>query len=116
MEYIPWLYDTGAQATCLSEKLFRKIPKDIRPRKLPTNRKFIGARGQPIEPLGVYQLPFTWANTKGKTMTVNQEVIVMKTLNSGAIMGLDFRIKLGITYLSVENKFVFESCFQKAMN
>ena len=37
MENIPWLYNTGAQATCLSEKLLRKISKDVRPRKLPTN-------------------------------------------------------------------------------
>jgi hypothetical protein len=47
MENIPWFYDTGAQATFLFEKLFRKIPKDFRPRKLPTNRRFIGAGGQP---------------------------------------------------------------------
>jgi hypothetical protein len=33
MENIPWLYNTGAQATYLSEKLFRKIPKDSRPPK-----------------------------------------------------------------------------------
>jgi hypothetical protein len=37
MENIPWLYNTGAQATCLSEKFFRKISKNVRPRKLPTN-------------------------------------------------------------------------------
>jgi hypothetical protein len=64
MEDIPWLYDTGAQATCLSEKLFRKIPRDVRPKKLPTNQKFIGAGSQPLEPVGVYQMPCTWTNKK----------------------------------------------------
>jgi hypothetical protein len=52
MENIPWLYDTGAQATCLSEKLFRKIPNDFRQTMLPTNSRFIGAGGQPLEPVG----------------------------------------------------------------
>jgi hypothetical protein len=33
MENISWLYNTGAQATCHSEKLFKKIPKDFRPKK-----------------------------------------------------------------------------------
>jgi hypothetical protein len=60
-------------------------------------------------------VPFTWTNTKGKSMTATHEVIVMKTLNSEAIMGLDLIRKLGITYLSVEDKFIFESCFQKSM-
>jgi hypothetical protein len=40
----------------------------------------------------------------------------MKTLNSEAIMDLDLIRRLGITYLSVEDKFAFESCVQKAMN
>jgi hypothetical protein len=81
MENIPWLYNTGAHATCLAEKLFRKIPKDFRLKKLPTNRRFIGAGGQPLEPVGVYQMQFTWTNIKGKSMTVTYEVIVMKTQN-----------------------------------
>jgi hypothetical protein len=29
-ENIPWLYDTGAQAMCLSENIFRKISKEDR--------------------------------------------------------------------------------------
>jgi hypothetical protein len=66
----------------LSEKLYRKIPKDVRPRKFLTNRRFIGAGGQPLEPMGVYKIPFKWTNKKGKSMTVTHEVIVMKTLNS----------------------------------
>jgi hypothetical protein len=52
-------------------------------------------------------MPFTWTNTKGKSMAVTHEVIVMNTLNSGAIMGLDLIRRLGITYLSVEDKVVF---------
>jgi hypothetical protein len=113
MENIPWVYDTGAQATFLSEKLFRKISKDIRPKKLPTNRTFVGAGGQPLKPVGVYQMPFTWSNSKGKSMTVNHKVIVIKNLNLGAIMGLNLIKSLAIT---VEDKFVFKSCFQKSIN
>jgi hypothetical protein len=108
-ENIPWLYDTGAQATCLSEKLFMKILRGIRPKKLPTNRTFLGAGGQSLEPGGVYQMLFALTNAKGKSMTNDStlKVIVMKTLNSGAIMGLDLIKRLDITFLSVEDKFVF---------
>jgi hypothetical protein len=45
---------------------------------------------------------------KGKSMSTTHEGIVM--------MGLDLIRRLGITYLSIEDNFVFESCFQKAMN
>ena len=41
-------------------------------------------------------------------MTVTNEVIIMKTNNSVAIMG--------IIHLSVKNKFMSKSCFQKVMN
>jgi hypothetical protein len=44
------------------------------------------------------------------------EVVIIKILNSGAMMGLDLIRKIGITYLSVEDNFMFESCTQKAMN
>jgi hypothetical protein len=47
-------------------------------------------------------MPFTWTNRKGNSITVTQEVVIMKTLNSGTIMGLDLIRKMGITYLSVE--------------
>ena len=107
-ENFPWLYDTGAQATCLSEKLFRKIPINIRPPKVKTNRIFVGAGGQPLQPVGVYVLPFTWTDRKGNSLTVQHEVVVMKDLNSGAIMGMDLIRSLGIVYFNQSHEFHFE--------
>ena len=111
-ENIPWLFDTGAQATCLSEKLFRKIHIEHRPKKIITNRRLVGAGGQALEPVGIFILPFTWTDSEWRSMTVQNEVIVMKTLNSGAIIGLDLIRKLGLIYMSRSNKFEFEDTFQ----
>ena len=107
-ENFPWLYDTGAQATCLSEKLFRKIPINIRPPKIKTNRIFVGAGGQSLQPVGVYVLPFTWTDKKGNSLTVQHEVVVMKDLNSGAIMGMDLIRSLGVVYFNQSHEFHFE--------
>ena len=86
-ENIPWFFNITVQATCFSENFIRKIVNEEKPKCLQTNRSFIGAGGQPLEPVGVYQMTFTWTNAKGKSMTANHIVIVMKILTSGAIMG-----------------------------
>jgi hypothetical protein len=99
-ENIPWLFDISAQAMCLSEKLFRKIPAELRPKKIITNRRFVGAGGQALDPVGIFKLPFTWTDKEGRSLTVRNNVIVMKTLNSGAIMGLDLIRKMGLIYRS----------------
>jgi hypothetical protein len=52
----------------------------------------------------------------GKSITVTHEVAVIKTINSGVIMVLPLIRRIGITYLSMEDIFMFESCFQKAIN
>jgi hypothetical protein len=54
-----------------------------------TNRRFVGAGGQALDPVGIFNLPFTCTDKERRSMTVQNDVIVMKTLNSGAIMGLD---------------------------
>jgi hypothetical protein len=70
--------NTGAQATCLSEKLFRKIPAELRPKKIITNRRFVGAGGQAQDPVGIFNLPFTWTDKEGRPITVRNDVIVTK--------------------------------------
>jgi hypothetical protein len=95
----------------LSEKLFRKIPKYCRPKQLQTNRRFIGAGSQPPEPVGFYHMPLTWTNRIGKAISMPLEVILMKTLDSGATTDVDLISRMGTTYMSVEDKFVLEICF-----
>jgi hypothetical protein len=111
-ENIPWLFDTGAQAMCLSEKLFRKIPAEITPKKMITNRRFVVAGGQAQDPVGIFNLSFTWTDKEGRLLAVLNDEIVMKTLNSGAIMGLDLIRKMGLIYRSRKYVFKFEDTYQ----
>ena len=69
----------------------------------------MGAGGQSLQPVGVYILPFTWTDKKGNSLTVQHEIVVMKELNSGAIMGMDFIRSLGIVYFNQTHTFHFES-------
>jgi hypothetical protein len=65
-ENIPWFFNIIVQATCFSENFIRKIVNEEKPKCLQTNRSFIGAGRQPLEPVGVYQMPFTWTKKKRK--------------------------------------------------
>jgi hypothetical protein len=107
-ENIPWLFDTGAQKTCLPVKLFHKNPLGHRPKKIITNRRFVRVGGETLKPGGIFNLPFTWTEKEGRQMKVQNDVIGMKTLNSGAIMGMDLIRKLGLVYRSRPNKLEFE--------
>ena len=51
-----WLFDSGASVTCMSVTMFRKIPVDQRPEKLPNLTKLVDASGNDLNVLGVYNL------------------------------------------------------------
>ncbi len=72
----------------------------------------MGAGGQALDPMGFFNLPFTWTDKEGWSITVQNEVIVMKTLNSGAIMGLDLIRKMGLIHRSRKHVFEFEDTYQ----
>jgi hypothetical protein len=51
------LYDTGADISCLSLKVFRQIPPELRPKKLENHKlpKFKAAGGQILSVCGRHQ-------------------------------------------------------------
>ncbi len=54
------LYDTGADISCISEKIFRQIPPQNRPTKLAIDKSpnFRSAGGQPLPVRGLYKFAF----------------------------------------------------------
>ena len=52
------LYDTGADISCMSEKVFRQLPLNARPKKLNSDKpqKFKSAGGEPLPVRGLYEL------------------------------------------------------------
>ncbi len=66
---ISWLYDIGAQATCLSETLFNKIPKNFRPKKL---QSIEGMFVQVANPLNQWVIT-TW-HLHGQTRKAKQKL------------------------------------------
>ncbi|MFN9942835.1 MAG: hypothetical protein ACK56I_25550, partial [bacterium] len=51
------LYDTGADISCISEKLFRQLPPPYRPQKIANDKppNFRSAGGQPLPVRGLYE-------------------------------------------------------------
>ncbi len=51
------LYDTGADISCMSEKVFRQLPLNARPKKLDSDKpqKFKSAGGEPLPVRGLYE-------------------------------------------------------------
>jgi hypothetical protein len=40
----------------------------------------VGAGGQALDPVGIFNLPFTWTDKEGRFITVLNEVIDMKKI------------------------------------
>jgi hypothetical protein len=54
------LYNSGADISCISEREFRKIPIDKRPKQEPMSATpCLSASGQQLKIKGIYQLPIT---------------------------------------------------------
>jgi Reverse transcriptase (RNA-dependent DNA polymerase)/RNase H-like domain found in reverse transcriptase/gag-polyprotein putative aspartyl protease len=81
------LFDTGADISCLSEQLFRKIPVSVRPTKLEMapSSQFKSAGGQSLDVKGKYSIPI---QLQGKQ--VQHEFYVIRNLNEPLILGIDF--------------------------
>ena len=84
--HIQALYDSGADVSCLSEKEFRKIPVQLRPKAEPhTNTTCKSASGQNLQVKGIYKIPIS---------IMGKEILhpfrVMVNLNETMILGSDF--------------------------
>jgi hypothetical protein len=99
------LYDTGADISCLSQKVFRQIPPQQRPRKIEggITPKFKSAGGQILPVDGKYQ--FT---VQIGTKSIQHEFYVITDLNEPIILGIDFIQQHQLWYCPKNRSFAWE--------
>lgn len=92
---IKGLYDTGADVSCLDEKIFREIPVHLRPKKILEQRKnsFKSATGNELVVKGRYLIPIQIGDRKLK-----HEIFVVKNLSEKFILGIDFILTHQLNY------------------
>jgi hypothetical protein len=81
------LYDTGADSSCMSEKVFRQLPLNARPKKLDSDKpqKFKSAGGEPLPVRGLYE-----CNLRIGDKILAHQFYVIPELNEPLILGIDF--------------------------
>jgi hypothetical protein len=92
---IKGLYDTGADVSCLDEKIFREIPIQDRPKKIVETKRstFTSASGDKLNINGKYLFPLQIGTKK-----IQHEIFVVKNLNEKLILGIDFIQKHQLNY------------------
>ena len=103
-----WLFDTGAQASVMSVKMFRQIPPDKRPKKLPQMGQLSAANQSPLKVIGVYDMTLQIMG-----ISCNNPVYVVDGLNQNAILGTDVMHKLNLCYSPKSNDFFFETNYPR---
>jgi hypothetical protein len=99
------LYDTGADISCMSEKIFRQLPPQKRPIKLDIDKfpNFRSAGGQPLPVRGLYKILFT---LNGKQ--IKHPCYVIPELNEPLILGIDFIQQHQLWYCPKNKSFAWE--------
>jgi hypothetical protein len=99
------LYDTGADISCMSEKIFRQIPPQNRPQKLNMDKlpNFRSAGGQPLPVRGVYEFAFN-INSK----LIMHQCYVIPDLNEPLILGIDFIKQHQLWYCPKNKSFAWD--------
>ena len=102
---IKGLYDTGADVSCLDEKIFREIPIENRPTKILERRQstFTSASGNQLAVSGKYLVPLQIGPKK-----IQHEIFVVKNLNEKLILGIDFILKHQLNYHTDTRSFSWE--------
>ena len=97
---IKGLYDTGADISCIDEKLFREIPIPERPKQILEEKRnsFKSASGDALTVKGKYLLKLQIGDKK-----LAHEFFVIKNLSEKMILGIDFILSHQLTY-NVENR------------
>ena len=95
---LTFLYDTGAQISCLSTRTFRQIPIEYRPRKLNIHLNASGANGGRLKILGCYMLDVTILGKR-----IQHPFFVCDLKKNQAILGVDIIRRLGLCFDAVSN-------------
>ena len=99
---VNWLYDSGASITCLNTKVFRKIPIEKRPPKLPVKFKATCASGSNLKIRGYYLLPI-----KILGRLIYHPVVVCDNLRLDGLIGADLMRKHHLNYNAASNTVYF---------
>jgi Retroviral aspartyl protease len=99
------LYDTGADISCMSEKIFRQIPPQNRPQKLAMAKSpnFCSAGGQPLPVRGLYEFTFN-INSK----LIRHQCYIIPELNEPLILGIDFIQQHQLWYCPKNKSFAWD--------
>jgi hypothetical protein len=99
------LYDTGADISCMNEKIFRQIPPLNRPQKLDMAKlpNFCSAGGQPLPVRGLYEFTFN-INSK----LIRHRCYVIPDLNEPLILGIDFIQQHQLWYCPKNKSFAWD--------
>ncbi len=99
------LYNTGADISCISLKVFRQLPPQLRPKKLEEGNfpKFKSAGGQIMPVHGKYQF-----KAQIGTKTIQHEFYVIPELNELLILGIDFIQQHQLWYCPKNRSFAWE--------
>jgi hypothetical protein len=99
------LYDTGADISCMSEKIFRQLPPQNRLQKLVMDKlpNFRSAGGQPLPVRGLYEFSFT-VNSK----LIKHNCYVIPELNEPLILGIDFIQQHQLWYCPKNKSFAWD--------
>jgi len=101
---MPFLYDSGAQITVISEKEFRKISLEKRPSKIAKGQTIQGVSGNMQESNGIYAMRL---NINGRSLIHPVQVIPTKQFD--CILGVDAIRRFGINYIAKTNSFSFDA-------
>ncbi len=99
------LYDTGADISCMNEKIFRQIPLQNRPQKLDMYKlpNFRSIGGQPLPVRGLYEFAFN-INSK----LIKHQCYVSPDLNEPLILGIDFIQQHQLWYCPKNKSFAWD--------
>ena len=99
------LYDTGADISCMSEKVFRQLPLNARPKKLDSDKpqNFKSAGGEPLPVRGLYEF-----NLRIGDKFLTHQFYVIPELNEPLILGIDFIQKHQLWYCPKNRSFAWE--------
>ena len=94
------LYDTGADISCISEKLFRMIPPTKRPEMIPSlaGQEIKSASGNFLEVKGAYTMMM---NILGKN--IQHRIFVVRNLSEPVILGSDFIHQHQLSYCPIRH-------------
>ena len=98
------LYDTGADISCISERVFREIPIELRPKKLNSPPYFKTAGKEVLSPKGKYEFQVV---VEGQKKT--NAFYVINNLSEDVILGMDFIRTHQLTFCPIRNDFSWGS-------